>query len=96
MVDFSRDEARLGVVGAGAMGQGDVPGALEGGLAVVLHDARPGAAEDGAKRVFQRLERLVGKGRLERDRLAAMRGHLQIAPGLDGPNTVLNELSFSA
>ena len=84
MVDFSRDEARLGVVGAGAMGQGIVQVALEGGLAVVLHDARPGAAEDGAKRVFQRLERLVEKGRLASARIAAMRGHLQIAAGLDG------------
>ncbi|MDX1541985.1 MAG: 3-hydroxyacyl-CoA dehydrogenase NAD-binding domain-containing protein, partial [Geminicoccaceae bacterium] len=84
MVDFEQGGARLGVVGAGAMGQGIVQVALQGGLRVVLHDAREGAAEDGAAKVVQRLERLAEKGRLETGQVEAMRGRLEVVDSLDG------------
>lgn len=75
--------SRVGVVGAGAMGQGIVQVALQGGLRVVLHDAREGAADEARRKVFQRLERLAEKGRLERREHEAMRRRLEIAQGLD-------------
>ncbi|MGI9463751.1 MAG: 3-hydroxyacyl-CoA dehydrogenase NAD-binding domain-containing protein, partial [Aestuariivirgaceae bacterium] len=57
-------EIRLGVVGAGAMGQGIVQVAVTGGIAVAVFDAVAGAAERGLDQVTGRLNRLVEKGRL--------------------------------
>jgi len=84
MTDFAAGDALIGVVGAGAMGQGIVQVALQGGFRVVVHDARPGAAEEAAAKVFARLERLVEKGRLESRDLEAMRGRLSVPGGLEG------------
>ena len=84
MIDFERDAATIGVVGAGAMGQGIVQVALEGGLSVVVHDAQGGAAEAALHTVFGRLERLVEKGRLEPAAALAMRARAQVASGLEG------------
>jgi 3-hydroxybutyryl-CoA dehydrogenase len=84
MIDLERDDATVGVVGAGAMGQGIAQVALAGGLAVVLHDARDGAAEEGLAKIFGRLERLVEKGQLEAEALAAIRARASIASNLSG------------
>jgi 3-hydroxybutyryl-CoA dehydrogenase len=77
-------EAVIGVVGAGAMGQGIVQVALEGSLRVVVHDAKPGAAEAGVEQVFKRLERGVEKGRLEADAVQAMRDRVSVVEALEG------------
>ncbi len=61
---------RLGVIGAGAMGQGIVQVALQGGVSVILFDAREGGAESGRAGVFARLERLVEKGKFAGDDLS--------------------------
>ena len=82
MIDFARDDVLLGVVGAGAMGQGIVQVALQAGLRVRLHDARPGAAEEGAAAVSARLVRLVEKGRLGGDAVSDARGRLVTTPDL--------------
>ena len=83
MVDFAKDTATVGVVGAGAMGQGIVQVSLQGGLNVVVHDAREGGAAAGAEQVLKRLDRLVEKGTLKAEDAAAMRGRLTVAGGLD-------------
>ena len=72
----------LGVVGAGAMGQGIVQVALVGGAKVILHDAREGGAEAGRDTVFARLERLVEKGKLSTEDLEAAKNRLLPAKGL--------------
>jgi 3-hydroxybutyryl-CoA dehydrogenase len=72
----------LGVVGAGAMGQGIVQVALQGGVTVVLHDAHDGGAEAGRDAVFARLERLVEKGKLSDTELVAAKNKLVAATGL--------------
>ena len=82
MVDFANDDALLGVVGAGAMGQGIAQVALQGGLRVVLHDARSGGAAEGAKKVLGRLERLVEKGQLAANDMAEVRDRLALAEDL--------------
>jgi 3-hydroxybutyryl-CoA dehydrogenase len=82
MIDFEAGDPLIGVVGAGAMGQGIVQVALQGGLRVVVHDAHPGAAAEGAAKVFARSERLVEKGQLQAGDIQAMRERLSVADGL--------------
>jgi len=72
----------IGVVGAGAMGQGIVQVALQGGLRVILHDAREGGAAAGRDTVLSRLDRLVEKGKLTADEATAMRDQVEVAGGL--------------
>lgn len=74
----------LGIVGAGAMGQGILQVALEGGLAAVVHDAKPDAAKTALGRVFGRLDRLVDKGRHTAPAVAAMKDRVRLADALRG------------
>ncbi len=73
----------LGVVGAGAMGQGIVQVALQSGLHVILHDAREGGAAAGRDAVIARLNRLVEKDRLEAGEVADMQTRVTVASGLE-------------
>ncbi|MFJ4920442.1 3-hydroxyacyl-CoA dehydrogenase [Streptomyces sp. NPDC088725] len=70
------DPARVvAVVGAGTMGQGIAQVALVAGHPVRLYDAVPGRAEEAAASLAGRLDRLVGKGRLDKaTREAALAG----------------------
>lgn len=61
----------VGVVGAGAMGQGIAQVSVQGGMRVLLHDARDGGAAAGKQAIAGRLQRLVEKGRLDADAAAA-------------------------
>ncbi|MEM6946327.1 MAG: 3-hydroxyacyl-CoA dehydrogenase NAD-binding domain-containing protein, partial [Pseudomonadota bacterium] len=72
----------IGVAGAGAMGQGIVQVAVQGGIRTVLIDAREGAAAAAKEAVAGRLRRLVEKGRLGED--AAEAAIALIEPG-EGP-----------
>ncbi len=54
----------VGVVGAGAMGQGIVQVSVQGGMTTFVHDAREGAAEQARDKIAGRLRRLVEKGRM--------------------------------
>lgn len=54
----------VGVVGAGTMGQGIIQVATSGGMTVLAHDEKPGAAEAAKKKVAGFLERAVEKGRM--------------------------------
>jgi 3-hydroxybutyryl-CoA dehydrogenase len=83
MVDVSAEDLVVGVVGCGAMGQGIIQVALQGGLKVIAHDAREGGAAAGAKAVASRLDRLVEKGTLEAGACAAMKDRLVVAAGMD-------------
>ena len=82
MIDASAEDLVVGVVGCGAMGQGIIQVALQGGLAVVAHDARDGGAAAGAEKVVERLDRSVEKGRLEADAAEAMKRRLTVAGGV--------------
>ncbi|MEQ9815567.1 MAG: 3-hydroxyacyl-CoA dehydrogenase NAD-binding domain-containing protein, partial [Azospirillaceae bacterium] len=83
MVDFARDEATLGVVGAGAMGQGIAQVALTGGLKVRLFDVDAGARQAARDQVGKRLDRLVEKGQLDETARDAALGRLALADTLD-------------
>lgn len=84
MNDPNTAELTVGVVGAGAMGQGIVQVSLTGGMAVRLHDARPGGAEAGRDAVFARIDRLVEKGRLDEAGAEAAKGRLTLIDGIAG------------
>ena len=75
---------RLGVVGAGAMGQGIAQVGLMGGMTIILQDAKAGAAAAAAEQVFARLDRLVEKERLAAEDVAAMKDRLVVADAVDG------------
>ncbi len=68
----------VGVVGAGAMGQGIVQVSAQGGMRTLVFDAKPGAAGAAKKAVAGRIERLVEKGRLGEDDAAAAIDRIEV------------------
>lgn len=82
MFDANKDGLTIGVVGAGAMGQGIVQVGLQGGMTVVLHDAVEGGAKAGADKIFARLDRLAEKGKYESNDVDNMKQNLKIASQL--------------
>lgn len=71
------DTVVLGVVGAGLMGRGIAQVAAQAGIAVRLHDARLGGAQEGVAFVRDALERRVQQGGLSRQQADAALGCLQ-------------------
>ena len=69
----------VGVVGAGAMGQGIIQVAVQGGMRALVLDARPGGAEAARKAVGARLDRTVEKERIGVDDAAAALARVEIA-----------------
>ena len=53
MLDITRTDLVLGIVGTGLMGRGIAQIAVQGGIRVVLHDARPGAAGEARDAIGQ-------------------------------------------
>ena len=68
----------VGVVGAGAMGQGIIQVAVQGGMRVLILDARPGGAEAARKTIAGRLDRLVEKGRMAAGDAAAAAARMEV------------------
>jgi len=56
---------KLGVVGAGQMGQGIAQVAAQSGIDVVIVDAAPDFAQMGVAKIKKTLDRLVERGKLE-------------------------------
>jgi 3-hydroxybutyryl-CoA dehydrogenase len=56
---------KLGVVGAGQMGQGIAQVAAQAGVDVIIVDAAPDFAQAGVGKIKKQLDRLVEKGKLE-------------------------------
>ncbi len=63
-LDVNKSELVLGVVGAGVMGRGIAQIAAQAGIAVLIHDARPGAAADAVDSIRSALTRLAEKGKI--------------------------------
>ena len=68
---------RLGVVGAGQMGQGIAQVAAQAGLDVIIVDAAPDFAKAGIGKIKKTLDRLVEKGKMEGAARDATLGHLR-------------------
>lgn len=83
MVDATSPDLVIGVVGCGAMGQGIIQVALQGGMKVIAHDALDGGAAAGAQKVAGRLDRLVEKGKLDAADATAMKEKLVVSGGIE-------------
>jgi 3-hydroxybutyryl-CoA dehydrogenase len=69
----------VGVVGAGAMGQGIIQVAVQGGMRALILDARPGGAEAAREAITKRIDRMAEKGRISPDDAAAAIARMEIA-----------------
>src|SRR5438105_402290 len=78
-LDVSRPDLSLAVIGTGVMGRGIAQIAAQAGIRALLHDSRPGAAQDAKESVSGQLAKLAEKGRLERDALARAQANLVVA-----------------
>ena len=83
MVDLGGAAMTVGVVGSGAMGAGIAQVALTGGMRVVLHDANSEALGKARDSLFARLDRLVEKNEATSADMAAAKGRLTLARGLE-------------
>ena len=77
-----REVRALSIVGTGAMGRGIAQIAAAAGLEVWLYDSRPGAAEEARDFVAAMLGRLVEKGKMTAQALAAASGRMRVAGSL--------------
>lgn len=76
MLDTTRDDLVLGIVGTGAMGCGIAQIAAAAGLTVRLLDAREGAAAQARADIAMIYASLVGKGRMEQNSAEAAAARL--------------------
>jgi len=77
MIDFANGAATLGVVGAGAMGQGIAQVSAAAGLQTRVLDAADGAAARAIDAIAGRFDRLVEKGRMGADEAVAAADRLR-------------------
>jgi 3-hydroxybutyryl-CoA dehydrogenase len=74
---------RIGVVGAGTMGNGIAQVAATAGIDTVMVDVAPVALERGAAAIAKSLDRLVAKGKLAEEARATTLGRLTTAGALE-------------
>jgi len=72
------DVKKLGVVGAGQMGQGIAQVAAQAGLDVMIVDAAPDFAQMGVAKIKKTLDRLVERGKLEAATRDGVMSHLKV------------------
>jgi 3-hydroxybutyryl-CoA dehydrogenase len=72
----------LGIVGAGLMGRGIAQIAVQGKIPVILHDSRPGAAEEARAVITATLEKLAAKGKVTTADVNAAAERLTVAASL--------------
>lgn len=83
--------AKVGVVGAGAMGSGIAQLAASYGHPVVLHDVSAGALEKGTTSIAKNLSRLVEKGRITDEESGTIRALITLSGGDESATASLEE-----
>ncbi len=83
MLDTTRDDLVLGIVGTGLMGRGIAQIAALGGVRVLLHDARPAAVAEARDAIARTLATLADKGKIGRADAEAATARLGHADALD-------------
>ncbi|MGJ7916572.1 3-hydroxyacyl-CoA dehydrogenase [Massilia sp. LXY-6] len=73
----------IGIVGCGLMGRGIAQIAIQGGLPVILHDSRPGAAEEARAAIIATLQKLADKGKIGAQDALDAGARLSAAASLD-------------
>ena len=74
----------VGVVGAGAMGQGIAQVSAQGGMRTIILDVKPGAAEAAKATIAGRLDRMVEKGRMADTAAAAAKDCIECVEEVSG------------
>lgn len=74
----------MGVVGAGVMGRGIAQIAAQAGITVLMHDAKPGAAQDARAAIQAALAKLAEKGKITPESAVATVERITIIDTLAG------------
>ena len=85
------DTARIGVLGAGAMGSGIAQVAAVAGHSVIVVDAHPPSIEKGRAGIQKALARDVEKGRLGHDAARAIEGRLRFVAAVGDDLSALKD-----
>ncbi|MFY9329465.1 MAG: 3-hydroxyacyl-CoA dehydrogenase [Georgfuchsia sp.] len=83
MLDVSRKDLILGIVGTGLMGRGIAQIAAQAEVRVILYDARPDAATEARVFIRQTLDKLAQKGKLTAADVDASMARVDIASSLE-------------
>jgi 3-hydroxybutyryl-CoA dehydrogenase len=73
----------IGIVGCGLMGRGIAQISAQGGMPVILHDTRPGAAEEARDAIAATLRKLADKGKISAQDALDAGARLSVAASLD-------------
>lgn len=83
-VDVTRTDLTIGIVGTGLMGRGIAQIAAQGGVNVLLFDAREGAAAEAMSSIRDILVRQLEKGKLKAADVEAAVGRIRVLDSLAG------------
>jgi 3-hydroxybutyryl-CoA dehydrogenase len=82
MIQTTRTPELFGVVGTGLMGRGIAQIAVQGGIPVILHDSRPGGAQEAREAIIATLDKLAAKGKVAIAEVRAAAERLTVAASL--------------
>ncbi len=80
--DVSRPDLSVAVIGAGIMGRGIAQICAQAGIRTLLHDTRPGAAQEACSAVTAQWGKLVEKGKMDGGAAARAGACLSVADAL--------------
>lgn len=83
MSSIEQTQDLIGIVGCGLMGRGIAQIAVQGGMPVILHDARPGAAEEARAAIAATLQKLADKGKIPAQDALDAAARLTVAASLE-------------
>jgi 3-hydroxybutyryl-CoA dehydrogenase len=84
MLDTTRSDLTVGLVGSGVMGRGIAQIAASGGCRVLVYDARAGAAAEARSFVGQMLGKLAEKGKMPAEHAAAAAARVEVVDSPTG------------
>ena len=83
-IDPQKQDLKIGIVGAGAMGRGIAQVSATGGMLVYIYDAADGAAATAKDFITSMINRSVEKGRMEKSEGDAAIERLHVADSING------------
>ena len=83
-LDANRDDLKVGICGAGAMGRGIVQVTAAGGVAVKLFDINAEQCAQAVKFIEQMLSRQAEKGQITAEQLKAIMGRIEVVDSMAG------------
>ncbi|WP_340148794.1 3-hydroxyacyl-CoA dehydrogenase [uncultured Sneathiella sp.] len=83
-IDPQKQDFKIGVVGAGAMGRGIAQVSATGGMPVYIFDAADGAASAAKDFITSMISRSMEKGRMEKEEGDAAITRIHVAENIDG------------